>query len=69
MINMTSIHRSDGVTLIMSDNSVVINGVEYSLPGRGCNSTIIDGKVFVNGYELKNGKWKKTIKAIFHKYF
>ena len=53
----------------MSDNSVVINGIEYSLPGRGCNSTIIDGKVFVNGYELKNGKWKKTIKAIFHKYF
>lgn len=21
------------------------------------------------GYEFKNGKWKKTIKAIFHKYF
>lgn len=69
LIKMTSIQRSDGITLIMSDNSVVINGVEYFLPGRGCNSTIIDGKVFVNGYELKNGKWKKTIKAIFHKYF
>lgn len=68
-MSMISTQMSNGVTLIMSDNTVIINGIEYSLPGRGCNSTIINGKVFINGYELRNGKWKKTIRAIFNKYF
>ena len=68
-MSMVSTQMSDGVTLVMSDNTVIINGAEYSLPGHGCNSTIIDGKVFINGYELRNGRWKKTIRAIFHKYF
>ena len=28
-----------------------------------------DNKVFIDGYELINGKWKRTLKALWHKWF
>ena len=33
------------------------------------NCTIIDNHVFIDGYEWKNSKWKKTLRALYHKYF
>ena len=38
-------------------------------PGKGHNSTIINNKVYLNGYELVDGKWKKTLRALWHKWF
>lgn len=68
---ISNLHISDGSTVMMNGDKVIINGVEYPKPGskRCSNSTIINGKVYINGYELKNGKWKKTLRAIYHKYF
>lgn len=58
---------SSGVVVI--GNEVTINGVKMPpCPVKGHNSTIINNKVYLNGYELVNGKWKKTLKALWHKW-
>ena len=58
MYNSNSVRNNENV-IIVGNKGVFINGKEYPLPdGKSTNSTIIDNHVFVNGYELKNGKWK-----------
>jgi len=65
---------------ISSNNNVVndskrkitiINGIEYpwrkEMTGNSC--TIINSKVYIDGFELKNDKWKRTIKALWYKWF
>jgi hypothetical protein len=29
----------------------------------------INNRIYLNGYEYKNGKWKRTLKAIWYKWF
>lgn len=59
---------SSGVVVI--GNEVTINGVKMPpCPVKGHNSTIINNKVYLNGYELVDGKWKKTLRALWHKWF
>ena len=56
----------------ISGKKVYIIGVSYNLPKSligGTNITTINGKVYVNGYELKNGKWKITLRSLFHLFF
>lgn len=51
-------------------NEVIINGVKMPpCPAKGHNSTIINNKIYLNGYELVNGQWKKTLRALWHKWF
>jgi hypothetical protein len=51
-------------------NRVYINGKELPpVPSAGRNSTVINGKVYIDGYEFKHGKWKKTLKALWYKWF
>lgn len=55
---------------IVKDNQVWIDGI--ALPPAPCTShnvTIINNKVFIGGYEYKNGKWKRTLRAIWHLWF
>lgn len=33
------------------------------------NTTIINNRVFINGYEYKNGQWKRTLRALWHTLF
>lgn len=57
---------------IQSGNKIVINGKEVTeFPqGRKRQSvTIINDKLFVNGYEYKNGTWKRTLRALWHLWF
>ena len=58
----------NGVSIVIKNNQVIINGITYPKPGRGNNSTIINNKVYVNGYELVHGEWKKTLRSVFYKY-
>lgn len=49
---------------------VQINGVVLPpAPGKGSNVTTINNKVYINGYEYKNGKWRRTLKALWHLWF
>ena len=49
----------------------IINGIEYpwrkEMTGNSC--TTINSKVYIDGFELKNGKWERTIKALWYKWF
>ena len=52
------------------DGTVIVNGVELPPPPTKCRSiTIINNKVYIDGYEFKNGKWKKTLRAWWHLWF
>ena len=52
------------------DGKIVVDGKELPpCPGIHRNTTIINNKVFVDGYEFKDGKWKKTLRALWHKWF
>lgn len=63
-----NIQVSDNCVVI--GNKVTINGVELPpVPSKGWNSTVIDGKVYIDGYEFKNGKWKRTLRALWHLLF
>ena len=60
--------EQNGVVVI--GNRVIVNGKELPhCPSKGRNITTINGKTYIDGYEYKNGKWRKTTKALFHKYF
>ena len=56
--------------MVISGNKVMING--YTLPPAPCKGssvTVINNKVYMNGYEWKDGYWKKTLRALWHKWF
>ena len=38
-------------------------------PAKGNSTTIINRKVYIGGYEFKNGKWKRTLKALWYNLF
>ena len=60
---------SNSDTVIIG-NEVTINGIKMPpCPAKGHNSTIINNKVYLNGYELVNGQWKKTLRALWYKWF
>lgn len=55
---------------IVVGDVVVVNGkVLPPCPGNGHNIFVVDNRVFMNGYEFVNGKWKRTVKALFHLLF
>ena len=55
---------------IVHGNRVIINGVELPpVPSSGNNSTVINGKVYIDGYEFKRGKWRRTLSALWHLWF
>ena len=57
-------------SVTVKGNQVWINGTALPpAPCEGHNSTVIDGKVFLDGYEYKHGKWKRTLRAIWHLWF
>ena len=56
--------------IIVQGNRVIVNGeILPPAPSNGYNSTVIDCKVYIDGYEFKNGKWRKTLRALWHKWF
>ena len=59
-----------GKNVIISGNKVWINGKELPpVPVKSPHSiTQIDNKVYIDGFESKKGKWRRTIKAIWHLY-
>lgn len=59
-------------------NYVYINGKRLPPPpnqdrNKNCRTkqvvSVSNNHVFINGYEYKNGKWKKTLRALWHWWF
>ena len=50
---------------------IEINGVRYPFPKRvkGHSVSQIDNHIFVDGYEFKDGKFKRTLRALYHLLF
>ena len=71
MVSTTyNIQISDDIVIV--GNQVYIDGVPLPpVPGKGnnYNSTVINNKVFINGYEFKKGKWRRTLRALWHLWF
>lgn len=68
---MGNVIKSRGYTVI---NSTVYHNGSALPPVPNSNShftnvTQINDKIYVNGYEWKNGKWKRTLKAWWHLWF
>lgn len=52
------------------NEKLIVNGKEIPKPPIGMdNVAIINDKIFVGGYEYKDGECKRTLRAWFHKYF
>ena len=65
-----NIVTNDSNVVVIGNEGVFANGKKYPLPNHKCSpSTVINNRIFIDGYELKGGKWKKTPRAVFHKYF
>lgn len=69
---------NSGIYTIGNKNLIYINGKRLPpLPNQsknngftiGNNTTISGNRVFVNGYEYKNGEWKRTLRALWHMLF
>lgn len=63
-----------GEIVVRNGNELTINGNKVDVPKHvgifGNNTTIINEKVFINGWELKkDGTWKRTFKALWHLWF
>ena len=61
----------NGKEVRYSKDRIVVNGIEIQVPPKfKANSvTIVDNRLFVGGYEYINGKWKRTLRALWHKWF
>lgn len=59
---------ANGVVIV--GKQIIVNGIKLPPPPTSCNNiTTINGKVYIDGYEFKNGKWKKTLRAWRHLWF
>lgn len=66
-MNCTQISNNNQ-TINMVDNKVIINGKEYKKPGIGNILVQNNNHIFINGYEFKNGKFKRTLRSILECY-
>lgn len=66
MVNIT--YGSDETTVILREKIVTINNVDYKKPGKDNNLTNSDGNIYVNGFKFKNGKFRRSLAAIYHNY-
>lgn len=65
-----NIVKSGSVTI--SRNDRMVSTGSYLMPFHhkmtGQNVTVINDKCYIDGYELVDRKWKRTLKALWHKY-
>lgn len=59
-------------SVLQVNGEVFINGKELPpCPSKSnrTSSTIVGNKIYMNGYEFKDGVWKKTLAALLHNLF
>jgi hypothetical protein len=53
-------------TIIVEDGKIFLNGKQLpSLPTRkkNLNPLVVGDEVYINGFELRDGKWKRSFRA------
>ena len=50
---------------------IEINGIRYKFPKRvkGHSVSQVDNHIFIDGYEFVDGKFKRTLRALYHLFF
>jgi hypothetical protein len=66
--------EQDGQTIILDKSSLLVNGVAYELPKRlqnrsGHSLVQVNQKIYIDGYEFQNGKFRRSLAAFFHMLF
>lgn len=51
------------------DGEIWINGAKIYKLNKSTNVTIINDKIYADGYEYKDGQWKRTLKALWYLIF
>lgn len=67
-----NIQYAHNENIVIITNRVWINGEELPpvpTKRKRLSTTQIDGKVYIDGYEFKKGKWRRTLKALWHLLF
>lgn len=61
----------NGQEVRYSKDKIVVNGATIANPPKfKANSvTIVGNRLFVGGYEYIDGKWKRTLRALWHRWF
>lgn len=59
------------ISINTKERTIFSDGKIYKIPKKikGNNVTQINGRIYIDGYEFINGKFKRTIKALFHLFF
>lgn len=59
------------VSVNQREKKITLNGVTYDFPKgmKGRSVSTINGKTYIDGFELVNGVWKKTLKGLYYLYF
>ena len=69
---MSIIQQSNDKVVMVIGNRVWINGEDLPpapTKRKGHNITQINGEVYIDGYEFKKEKWRRTLKALWHLWF
>lgn len=76
---VNNISTTDGNVVMDTNNSSVVIGNRVWINGKELppvptkwkyhSSTQINGKVYIDGFEYKKGKWRRTLKALWHLWF
>lgn len=66
-----SISVTGGIVVNTSNRTVTVDGkvIAFHPKMNGNNISTINNKSYVDGYALVDGKWKKTLKALWYKWF
>ena len=67
-----NIQYAHNENVVIITDRVWINGEELPpVPTKRNNhcATQINDKVYIDGYEYKKGKWRRTLKALWHLWF
>lgn len=74
MVNIGNVNKIKNSNIcsgqLILGKEIMVNGKKIPRPpGNGQNISIINDRVFANGYEYRDGEWVKTFSAMIHKYF
>jgi len=62
--------QSDRIGIDSENRTVTIDYITMPLPNKikGNNVAIVNNELYVDGYEYRKGKWKRTLRALWHCY-